>query len=82
LGDYVVKEKINTIKDIVHQVIGKISVNKPEQEQKIERMWKNILEKAELKHTYLNGIKVISSLNDDFNFFSILATLLPSVATI
>jgi len=48
---------VDNIKDIINQVIGKISSNKFESDEKIERVWRNILEEVELSHTKLDGIK-------------------------
>ena len=48
---------MDNIKDIVHQVIGKIAERTPQPQEKIDRIWQNILEKQELKHTQLSGIK-------------------------
>ena len=48
---------MDNIKDIVNQVIKKISIKQPIDQSKIDRIWQNILSKQELKHTKLIGVK-------------------------
>ena len=48
---------MDKIKDIIREVISKISEKKFESQDKIERIWYSILEKQELKHTRFVGIK-------------------------
>ena len=48
---------MDNIKDIIGQVIGKISAKEINTDESLHRAWANILEKEELKHTMLLGIK-------------------------
>ena len=41
---------MDNIKDIVHQVIDRLSIRQPDEHNRIERIWRNILEKQELGH--------------------------------
>ena len=44
------------IKDIITQVIAKISSGKPEIHNKIQRIWQNILDKKTMQHTAIVGL--------------------------
>lgn len=48
---------MDNIKDIIGQVIGKISAKEINTDERLHRAWQNILEKDELKHTVLQGVK-------------------------
>ena len=48
---------MDNIKNIVSGVIGKMAAHEIKESEKIERIWENILEKCELKHTRLEGVK-------------------------
>jgi predicted nucleic acid-binding Zn ribbon protein len=48
---------MDNIKDIVNDVIGKISKEKPGAGDKLQRIWHNLLGKKELQHTNLVGVK-------------------------
>lgn len=48
---------MDNIKDVVNQVIEKISIKQPVEQGKIDRIWQNVLNEQELKHTCLEGIK-------------------------
>lgn len=45
------------IKNIVNTVIGNIASQNPDEHNKAERIWKNLLNEKELRHTKLIGIK-------------------------
>jgi len=47
---------MDSIKDVVMKVVGGIASKKPDQHDKIERIWQNLLTKQELKHTKLLGV--------------------------
>jgi len=46
---------MDNIKEIIHQVISQIADKKPDEVNKIDRVWQNILDKEDLKHTKLVG---------------------------
>lgn len=48
---------MDRIKDIVGQVIEKIAEKKAAGHKRIDQVWQNILEKKDLQHTCLVGIK-------------------------
>jgi len=48
---------MDNIKDIVRQVVQNLSSNNLESHSKLERIWQNILERSQLKHTILVGMK-------------------------
>jgi len=48
---------MDNIKDVINKVIGGIANRNPDQHNKIDRIWKNLLTEQELKHTKLIGIK-------------------------
>ncbi len=48
---------MDNIEDIVKTVIGNIAGQKPDIHNKTERVWENILNAKELKHTKIIGIK-------------------------
>ncbi len=48
---------MDNIKDIIQDVIGKMAQQEPQANIKVERIWKNILEEQELKHTKIVGMK-------------------------
>ena len=48
---------MDNIKDIVNSVIGNIANKSPNEHNKTERIWKNLLNEKELKHTRIAGIK-------------------------
>ncbi len=48
---------MDNIKDIVNTVIGNIASQNPDEHNKTERIWKNLLNEKELKHTRIIGIK-------------------------
>ena len=41
---------MDNIKNIVHQVIDRMSIRQPDQHNRIERIWRNVLEKGEEVH--------------------------------
>ena len=45
------------VKDVLQQIIGKISRRELDYPNKVDRIWQNILEPQELKHTSLVGIR-------------------------
>jgi len=47
---------MDNIKDVVNQVIEKISIKQPFDQGKIERIWRNVLNEQELKHTSIDGM--------------------------
>jgi len=47
---------MDDIKNIVNKVIGDIAGKNPDVHNKVERVWQNLLNKQELKHTKLAGI--------------------------
>jgi len=47
---------MDNIKDIVTDVIGKLASKKIDEGSKVERIWQNIMEKDEIKHTKILGI--------------------------
>ena len=47
---------MDDIKDIINKVIGDIAEKKPDIHNKVDRIWQNLLNKKELKHTKLVGI--------------------------
>jgi predicted nucleic acid-binding Zn ribbon protein len=44
------------IKEIINKVIGDLAEKKPDVHNKVERVWQNLLNGQELKHTKLVGI--------------------------
>ena len=48
---------MENIKDIVNTVIGNIAGQNPDIHNKVERIWKNVVNEKELKHTRMMGIK-------------------------
>ncbi len=48
---------MDNIEDIVKSVIGQMAEKKLEDYQKIDRLWMNILNDSEQKHTKILGIK-------------------------
>ena len=48
---------MENIKEIVNTVIGKISIKEGFSQNKIDSIWKNILNEKELEHTKIIGIK-------------------------
>ena len=48
---------MNSIKDIVMQVVGDLSVRKPETQTKIQRIWKSVLDEREAMHTQIIELK-------------------------
>jgi predicted nucleic acid-binding Zn ribbon protein len=48
---------MDVIKDVIHDVIGNIAEKNPAKHKKIDRIWLNVLEEAERKHTNFQGIK-------------------------
>jgi len=48
---------MDDIKDIISKVIGDIAEKNPCSYDKVERIWQNLLNKQELKHTKLMGVK-------------------------
>ena len=51
------KVNMDNIKNIVNTVIGNIAEKSPDTHNKTERIWKNLLNEKELKHTKVNGVK-------------------------
>ena len=47
---------MDEIKNIITKVVGDLAQKNPEKHNKIDRIWKNLLNKQELKHTKLTGI--------------------------
>ena len=47
---------MDDIKDIVYKVIGDMAEKNPDVHNKTERIWQNLLNKQEIKHTKLIGI--------------------------
>lgn len=48
---------MDDIKNIINKVIGDIAEKKPNKHDKVDRIWQNLLNEQELKHTKLSGIK-------------------------
>jgi predicted nucleic acid-binding Zn ribbon protein len=48
---------MNDIKNIITKVIGNIANRNPDTHDKVERIWQNLLNQQELRHTKLVGIK-------------------------
>ena len=48
---------MDSIKDIIPQVIEKISHKKPQEQIEIQRVWQNIIEKKAAEHTAISGLK-------------------------
>ena len=48
---------MDNIKNIVSTVIGNMAEHKPDIHNKIERIWANLLNEKELKHTKIIGVK-------------------------
>ena len=48
---------MDNIKDIVNTVIGNIAQQRPDEHNKAERIWKNVLTEKESKHTKIEGLK-------------------------
>ena len=48
---------MDSIKDIINKVIGGIADRNPDRHNKIDRVWRNLLTKQELKHTKIMGVK-------------------------
>ena len=48
---------MDNIKDIIKNVIGQMGENKLSRHEKIDRIWLNVLNELELKHTKLVGLK-------------------------
>lgn len=48
---------MDNIKNIVNTVIGNIAERKPDKHDKVGRIWENLLNDKELKHTKIIGIK-------------------------
>ena len=48
---------MDEIKNIISQVIGKLSSQKPAEQNKLSDLWRNILTKKELEHAQLVGVK-------------------------
>ena len=44
---------MNTIKDILQQVIGDLSLNKPDDQTKIQRIWQNTIDERTAQHSVL-----------------------------
>jgi len=47
---------MDNIKDVIHSVIGKLASKQIDQGGKLERIWENILEKEDIKHTRILGM--------------------------
>lgn len=57
---------MDNIKDVVNKVIGGIAQKNPASNEKIQRIWENLLTKHELKHTKITGLdKNTLSINVD-----------------
>ena len=48
---------MDDIKNIINTVIGNIANQTPDTHNKIERIWANLLNEKELKHTKIIGVK-------------------------
>ncbi|MCK5260246.1 MAG: DUF721 domain-containing protein [Candidatus Omnitrophica bacterium] len=48
---------MDDIKNIVNAVIGNIAEHNPDTHNKVERIWANLLNEKELKHTKIIGVK-------------------------
>lgn len=48
---------MDEIKDIVQSVFGKLDKRQPTEENKLEGIWRNVLNEKEKKHTALIGIR-------------------------
>jgi hypothetical protein len=48
---------MDSIKNIINTVIGNIAEHNPDKHDKVERIWANVLNEKELKHTKIIGIK-------------------------
>ena len=48
---------MDNIKNIVNTVISNIANHKPDTHNKVERIWSNLLNEKELKHTKIIGVK-------------------------
>lgn len=48
---------MDNIKDVICKVIGGIADRSPDQHNKIDRIWRNLLTEQELKHVKLMGVK-------------------------
>ncbi len=48
---------MDNIKDIVNTVIGNMASQNPDEHNKAERIWENLLNEKELRHTKVIGIK-------------------------
>ena len=51
------KRSVDNIKNILNTVIGNIANRNPDIHNKIERIWENLLNEKELRHTKILGIK-------------------------
>jgi hypothetical protein len=48
---------MDDIKNILNTVIGNIADRNPDVHNKLDRIWSNLLNEKELKHTHIIGIK-------------------------
>ena len=48
---------MDDIKDVINKVIGSMAEKNPDTHDKVGRIWQNLLNEKELKHTKLTGIK-------------------------
>jgi len=48
---------MDNIKGIVNKVIGDIADKSPNTDEKLHRIWQNLMSKQELKHTKIDGTK-------------------------
>ena len=48
---------MDNIKNIVNGVIDIILKHQPKDDNKLDRVWQNVIEKSEIKHTKLLGLK-------------------------
>ena len=48
---------MDNIKDIINNVIGRISEKKFADDGKLERVWQNVISEVDFKHTKIIGIK-------------------------
>ncbi|MDP8211912.1 MAG: DciA family protein [Candidatus Zapsychrus exili] len=48
---------MDNIKDIIHQVIGDIEQKRPDNENKVEGVWRNILNEKERDSTQIVGVR-------------------------
>ncbi len=48
---------MDSIKDIIPQVLEKISHKKPQEQIEIQRIWQNLVDKKAIGHTAISGLK-------------------------